>query len=320
MIIQLNKKISTFDSSQDSIKFPAFRKLEWTDQDLIKQAICNIKLPSSTFHFTCLMLYNDPCCEISFLNDNLILKISNLSSEDEYYVLCGFNKVVETIAEIFNFQRDKALLPSLHFVPEEIVQFDSKLQERYKIIEDRDFFDYVYALKDLKNYDSLDEHHHSQRNYRHFKKHFPNAKIESLDASNKEIQIEIINEFEKWKIQRHREDERIENEFKALNRFFELADTINFQVLALKDNKNLIACEVHELVEPEFIIGHFCKILPGYVGAEEIILHKIAENYMPQGYKYLNVQEDLGIEGLRAHKLNLHPAFFIKSYAIYPKE
>lgn len=111
----------------------------------------------------------------------------------------------------------------------------------------------------------------------------------------------------------------VENEFKALKKLFNGVYKRKFHAVVLRINGSLIAFDTYEYLKEGFILGHIIKILKGYKGAEEIMFHKIASECLPQGYKYFNVQDDLGIEGLRQHKLNLHPAFFIKSYIISPK-
>lgn len=71
-MLQKNKTIIKSTAPTDS-KFPRFRKLNGSDEKLIKQSMV-LETHGSQFNFSSLMLYNDPPCKISFLNDNIVLR------------------------------------------------------------------------------------------------------------------------------------------------------------------------------------------------------------------------------------------------------
>lgn len=110
-------------------------------------------------------------------------------------MLCGFNDLLPTIDRIFEYQKSKDIPQMLHFVPEEMIKSDSGIEKKYNISEDRDHFEYVHLLENLKSYASLEENHHVHRNYRYFKKHFPNVEIKNLDLSNKNTQSALTHVF-----------------------------------------------------------------------------------------------------------------------------
>jgi len=42
----------------------------------------------------------------------------------------------------------------------------------------------------------------------------------------------------------------------------------------------------------------------------------VAEDLLARGYTHMNIQQDLGMEGLRNAKLALKPAYFLKKYSV----
>jgi len=61
---------------------------------------------------------------------------------------------------------------------------------------------------------------------------------------------------------------------------------------------------------------HFEKGLPGYAGLLQFVNQSFAKA-LPEKYKFINREQDLGIEGLRHAKLSYRPHGFVKKYRIY---
>ena len=49
-----------------------------------------------------------------------------------------------------------------------------------------------------------------------------------------------------------------------------------------------------------------------YVGVYEFLMQLSAQILMEKGYKYMNYQEDLGIDGLRRAKLAFRPTGYLR--------
>ena len=71
---------------------------------------------------------------------------------------------------------------------------------------------------------------------------------------------------------------------------------------------------VGEEITPDCFVVHFEKAVDGYDG----LLYAAINNGFSSkllSYKYINREEDLGIEGLRKAKLSYHPAILLEKYS-----
>ena len=53
--------------------------------------------------------------------------------------------------------------------------------------------------------------------------------------------------------------------------------------------------------------------------ADDLHLYATALHLEKRGVKYFNIEQDLGIDGLRKWKTSYQPVFFLKKYKITPK-
>ena len=63
-------------------------------------------------------------------------------------------------------------------------------------------------------------------------------------------------------------------------------------------------------------MGHFAKCDAEFSGLSHYLYQATARAMSDRGGRYLNVQEDLGIAGLRTFKMLLRPVSFLKKYAV----
>ena len=184
---------------------------------------------------------------------------------------------------------------------------------KYIFVEDRDSFDYVYDKEKLVNLQG--KQYHSKRNHiSSFSKRY-NWKFELLDEKNikkfrqcsdKWYSTKIISDGTTLAI----EKEGIElllNNYKKLN-------IIGGGIIV---DDTVIAFSLGTEINPQIFDICIEKALPEYAEAYSVINREFAKRL---DYKYINREEDLGIDGLRKSKLSYHPEFFVKKYFCYPKQ
>lgn len=64
----------------------------------------------------------------------------------------------------------------------------------------------------------------------------------------------------------------------------------------------------------------FTKADINYRGSFQFIDQKRAEYFYNLGYKFLNLEQDLGIPGLQQAKLSWNPVGYLKKYTIKQKQ
>ena len=99
---------------------------------------------------------------------------------------------------------------------------------------------------------------------------------------------------------------------KALNYYFDLELMGGY----LEVDNQIAAITIGEQINSEIFDIHFEKALLEYSGSYPTINQEFAKRNL-SNYKYINREEDIGIEGLRKSKLSYNPAFLLDRYNAY---
>ena len=80
------------------------------------------------------------------------------------------------------------------------------------------------------------------------------------------------------------------------------------------------AFSIYEYLNPSTYVVHFEKALKAYNGLYQLINRETARIILSKGFKYINREEDLGIDGLRKAKLSYHPVELYPANALVFKK
>lgn len=207
-----------------------------------------------------------------------------------------------------------------------ILPADQELMEKwfpgkFHFRTDRDSFDYVYATNDLA--DLRGRKFQKKRNhYNRFCASHPNYEIHPLTPENLPLAQKLV---EDWYSRRIQEDphgdymlERI-----AMRKVFSNYEALGMEGILLLDGGETLAMTMgSRLAEDTFDI-HFEKAREDVDGAYAAINCEFAR-YLRLKYpeaRYLNREDDLGLEGLRKAKLSYNPHHMVeKAWAYLPEE
>lgn len=176
---------------------------------------------------------------------------------------------------------------------------------------DRDSYDYVYdinALADLKG-----RNYHSKKNHcNRFLENHPDYRVEPLHAQ----MLSVVRQFAAdWYKRRQKElpGSDFSLEQMALERALCNYSTLDLEGLVLFCGKDAAAFSIGSKATPDTFDIHFEKARADIDGAYPMINRAFA-NHIRDNYpeiKFLNREEDMGIEGLRKAKLSYHPHHMI---------
>lgn len=80
----------------------------------------------------------------------------------------------------------------------------------------------------------------------------------------------------------------------------------------LRVDGEIVAFTIGEPVNEDTFVVHIEKAFSAVDGAYPMINQQFVEHELQGKYKYVNREEDLGVEGLRKAKLSYKPAFLIE--------
>lgn len=188
------------------------------------------------------------------------------------------------------------------------------INENYQLYEHRDAFDYIYLQSDLANL--IGKKYHSKRNHiSAFSKKY-NWIYRDITEENKNDVLECAKQWYKFNSERY--DEYMECEFQGINTILD-----NMQLLCVKggaiyvDGK-VVAFTLGSPINDEVFDVHIEKALPEYSTAYTVINNEFAKRL--DEYKYINREDDMGLEGLRKAKLSYKPEILLKKFLCIPKK
>ena len=180
---------------------------------------------------------------------------------------------------------------------------------RFRFHCGRDGHEYVYAIDDLA--DLKGKKYQPKRNHiNRFLAEYPDAVIRPLDEGTLP---DAKNLADRW-YQRRTDEEDAGMELVALNRAFTHWQALGLEGLVLYVGSQAVAMTMGSFLGEDTVDVHFEKADLDYNGAYAVInrafARHIREKY-PQ-VKFLNREEDMGLEGLRKAKLSYHPHHMVE--------
>lgn len=176
---------------------------------------------------------------------------------------------------------------------------------RFVRYADRDFADYLYRREELCRLGG--RHYQPKRNHiNRFLAAWPDYRYEPLTERHFAACLELD---ERW-CHRHEgadDEAAVLAERRAIRRAFAAFDALGLRGGCLFAEERLVAFTYGSAINPETFDIHVEKADTRYEGAFAMINRLFAEQ-LPDTVRFINREEDLGIEGLRRAKLSYYPA------------
>ena len=185
---------------------------------------------------------------------------------------------------------------------------------RFRFYHDRDGYDYVYHIDDLAELKGRK----FQRKRNHVNRFFllhPRCRLEPLTEANLEAVQDMATA---WYLHRQAKDPDGDYHLEqlALMRALAAPEKLGMDGLVLLDGEKILAFSMASRLSPDTMDIHFEKARDDVDGAYAAINQAFAK-YLREKYpeiRYLNREDDMGLEGLRKAKLSYNPAFLVENY------
>lgn len=186
---------------------------------------------------------------------------------------------------------------------------ESKFNGKFEFESDRDIADYLYNSSDLILLSG--KKYHTKRNHISKFNRLYEWEYEDICDINMEDCKKFIDNWFKDNIKI--KGNNIEKEYKVISKV--LNDFKNLGLIGgiLKVSGKVIALTIGEEINKECFLIHFEKADYSYDGAYTVINNEFCLRNLKM-YKYINREEDMGIEGLRKAKLSYHPQILLSKY------
>lgn len=185
----------------------------------------------------------------------------------------------------------------------------------YNITESRDDFDYIYLKENLAELKG--KKFHQKRNHiSAFSRQFE-WRYEPLCAGNvNDIKLCSKRWFEE---NGGYADQTLDTEHSGINLILDNFEKLGVMGGAIRVRDEIAAFTLASAVNDMVCDIHVEKALSEFSGAYSVINREFARA-LPSSFKYLNREDDMGLDGLRRAKLSYHPDFMVKKYIYSAKE
>lgn len=249
--------------------------------------------------------------KIAFLEDMMFV---SLGENEEIFLLPFANDMEKAVNILKDYTKAKNM--PLVFLAAEGIRldiFNSLFCEYFSQVESRDDFEYLYLTEKLKNLSG--KKFHSKRNHISA---FSKTHKWSYETLTPEILPEIFKMADKWteEMKKIAEDSTsIEVENAALKEYLPLMKELNLRGGCIKVNDEIVAFTFGSPINDKVFDIHVEKALPEFRTAYSLINREFIANELSD-FKYVNREDDMGLEGLRKAKLSYHPDILLKKYVI----
>ncbi|MBQ8611880.1 MAG: DUF2156 domain-containing protein [Oscillospiraceae bacterium] len=194
-------------------------------------------------------------------------------------------------------------------------KLEAEFPGRFVFEEDRDSWDYVYDINRLA--DLGGKKLHAKRNHIHrFDDRFPDWMFEPITRENVAECLALENE---WAAARHGDEEgadTLHEETVAVIEALYQMEALQMEGGLIRAEGKPIAFSLGSFTTPECFDVHFEKAYGDIQGAYTVINREMARMIRANHpeVKWLNREDDLGLEGLRKAKLSYYPDILLEKF------
>ena len=271
--------------------------------------------------YTNIILYKEKLhTQIAFYNDCLFRKIRDSQGNDFYLFPLGkaenLPSAIQAIvqdAKTNNNELNFALVSS-----KQKILLEELLPKQFCFLENRNESDYLYLADDLA-FLTGSKYHKKRNHIAKFNKTYSNVKFEELSQNNKQYFLEIADN---WFLENDGTNDNGKiYENKIIHQVLDSSSLFNLRGGILFIENVPIAMTLASAINNTTVDIHFEKAISEYAkhGAYAVINQEFAKT-LAKDFKYINREEDLGIEGLRKAKLSYYPAKILEKWTAIKTE
>jgi len=181
----------------------------------------------------------------------------------------------------------------------------------FKVQLDRDNSDYLYKTEELKllkgkKYDA------KRNQIKKFKSMYEYEYVK-LNSSNAG---ECLDFEERWCLVKDCDNiEGLNKERQAIREIINNFGYFNLIGAFIKVKGSICAVAIGEKLNPNTLVMHVLKADPNMQGLYQVVLNDFLLNDCGS-FEYINLEQDLGVIGLRQAKLSYHPVRIIEKYTV----
>lgn len=190
-------------------------------------------------------------------------------------------------------------------------ELENLFPNTFEITSNRDRFDYIYNVNELIAL--VGRTLHKKKNHlNRFFNLYPDFAYERVDSSNA---MEVLEAYSAW-FELGEKTDGLKNEMLGIKATLQNFSALDMKGGIIRIDGKIAAFSLGEQINADSVVIHIEKGNTFYAGIYQAINQQFLKNEWAH-LRFVNREEDLGIEGLRKAKMSYKPARFVeKSTAI----
>ncbi len=197
--------------------------------------------------------------------------------------------------------------PQFYGVTRDVADFIEDNTSNFEVQDMSKYSDYVYETESLITL--AGKKLHAKKN--HLNKFKKTYKYEYLPIKSSDHDA-IMSAYDGWA---ELDNKYLKAEYDSISDVVKNLDTLDIKGAMLKVDGKIVAFTLGEKLNDKTAVIHVEKADVNYVGSYAAINQMFAENEWSE-YKYINREDDCGLEGLKKAKLSYRPAFMVEKFKV----
>ena len=293
-----------------------FKPIELSDKSKIDACLDGNTFRACDFSFTNMYAWNTKFkTQYDIQHKTLFLKF--LETDGKVYYMMPIGPM--PINEAINILQADAKASNIPFQMKGITvemweMISNKMPNQFKYIHERNNDEYIYLSSKLISLSG--KKLQSKRN------HINRFKIDNPDwqyfpITSKKDLSECVTMLNEWENIKEDKDRSLQYDYIATRLMLEHFDELQLTVGAILVNGKIIAFTIGEKLTEDTFVVHVEKAFGEINGAYTIINQQFIEHEASK-FKYINREEDMGLEPLRKAKLSYQPDILLEEGVLVP--
>lgn len=251
------------------------------------------------------------------INGNIVVKSSYpFMGERVAYSLIGAHQASRTLKEIFTWLHDNNIEKEMHFVPEYVVETIKDSEgSSLSFKDDPDIAEYVLLISEQISLSGKVFTHLRYKKNLFTSLHGHAIKTYEIDLTLSKNRDDVLDAVKSWKPRTDNDTDK--TEMRVIKRSLEYFDQVETRVFLVEIDGRKVAAAFFKLLANGHVNVNHIKVDYEYRHVFTYTVHALAQHLSTNyGSIYMNIEQDLGIAGLRHFKQLQRPSKMLKKYTI----
>ena len=281
-----------------------FKKVDITDRDIVLEFLKPENIFGAHQSFTNMFIWQEGYNIEYCIKDGFFIEKSRFQSDTPYFVFPeGDGDLVSVLKKITEYSHSLGFKCNFtQLSPNQADFLERNFKGEFKFEESRSSAEYVYEVEKMILLPGKKLH---------AKRNFLNGFKANYDFEYKEITKDNISKVKDFCLSLIENKEGRDDEIISIHKLFDNYEALRVSGAAIYIGGKVIAATVGEMLSPDTAVIHLEKADTNYRGSFVAINSLFLQNTFAD-VKFVNREEDMGIEGLRTAKMSYHPCRMVQ--------